>query len=723
MISILKQYKWQAVTALILTAIIVPQVAGAWVPGLSDIGLFLMLTAARITGWAGVLLNYAVDELVFNMGEKITTGFGLSIETSWSVIRDLMNLGFIFGLIYIGLQVILDAGTSHARRMLPPLIIAALLMNFSLFFTKVIVDFTNLAAAEIYQTVGFRDYSGGSTGMESAAINIGVSGAYMEIMGMKDLLSPNGQDGDELKGVLDAMCKEDTNCDITGLIYYFGATAFLLVAAYAFAMGAFMLISRFITLVLLMVFSPLMFAGMIFPKAQGYTSNWWKRFLNSAFFAPVYFLMLYIGWAIGSRAGVVDGSVIDGKGGDRFFSAAAGKYGSVDVILFFLIMIGFLIAAVQVGRKMSEAGSKGVMTAVDYGRRATIGAVAGSAAFAGRRSGGYAAQSYADSDFAKDSKFGRSLVGRQTLKGAKSVASSNFDMRTGAANLAGKFGGSGAKKAVERDLGTGSKKSYSKYIDDRNKQILKDTKDLGTRDVSKDEFDNYKSTAVANEVTAEKARIIAEQDRNINAVRERYKEDYAKLNDDRKEVEDLKAAPSLSPQMAVELAQKEAALKQKESNISEANKQIAVYERKKRNATSTAETAVEYSRQINRMNQLQRSSDFWSGRTLFGKAHVAAYPAAPTAAAKGLSVVGISAGSTPLMATAGAGAVGVTAARAQGYADQSAYRALLNEYGADGTKKKKASAEEKSLKKALQKFADKDANEDKKKEETNEDKE
>ncbi len=93
------------------------------------------------------LLNYAIAYLVIGMGDLIRTGgFGSQIETLWQLIRNLINVSFIFALIYIGITTILGVGGVNWKSALKNLIICALLVNFSLFFSKVIIDVANVTA-------------------------------------------------------------------------------------------------------------------------------------------------------------------------------------------------------------------------------------------------------------------------------------------------------------------------------------------------------------------------------------------------------------------------------------------------------------------------------------------------------------------------------------------------------------------------------------------------
>ncbi len=85
------------------------------------------------------------------MGAQINNStFGSTIDTMWTLIRDICNLAFIFGFIYVGIRTILDPDSVDPKRFLSKIIVGALLINFSLFFVKIIIDFSNFTALKIY---------------------------------------------------------------------------------------------------------------------------------------------------------------------------------------------------------------------------------------------------------------------------------------------------------------------------------------------------------------------------------------------------------------------------------------------------------------------------------------------------------------------------------------------------------------------------------------------
>jgi len=285
-----------------------------------------------LIGAGGVVLDYAVTEYVVGFGNTWgigATGIGGAIDLMWAMVRDIFNIGFIFGLVWLGFKMILRSDDSNTRRTLITLILAALLVNFSLFITKFVVDFTNLLATQI---VG---------AFTNAAGEVEISASFMQLFGLSSIWA-----GDD-----NALAS-----DIT-FMYIFGTAMVFMVGAFTFFAGGIMLIVRFAALCIYMVFSPLMFLGFVFPGLKSISSWYWSGFLGRAFFAPAYLMLIYL-------SAFVMGSY--NKDASDFTAAFAGTDGAAVATSIgpFILICVFLIASVVVASKMSTTGAS---TAISLG--------------------------------------------------------------------------------------------------------------------------------------------------------------------------------------------------------------------------------------------------------------------------------------------------------------------------------------------------------------------
>ncbi len=372
---------------------------------------------------AGLTFDTAVGLFIIQFGDQyLNTNLGWTIERLWTTVRDIFNLLFIFGLVYIGFQIILGTNESQAKRTIPLLIIAGLLVNFSLFIVKFIVDFANLAAYQIYTLFSA---IGANQAPATAVSNLGglpsISTAFLNSLGVGQILS------------VVAVNQE--------FLYLIGLLVIFAVLIYVFFMGAILITIRFAVLLMYIVFSPAMFLGWVFPGMQGITDKYWRGLLGQAFFAPALLFMLYLSYRVidgynaamrSSLYEINNGLVNSGANTDNAEAVVnqeqlVGAF--VDVMPFFVMVVVFLIASMVVARKMADSGGSMVMKINNYGIGKLNGALRGTGAFAGgvaAGAGGYMA--YKGIDKAANSNNAASrFVGRTlTFTGARDKAEKSF---------------------------------------------------------------------------------------------------------------------------------------------------------------------------------------------------------------------------------------------------------------------------------------------------------
>jgi hypothetical protein len=333
-----------AVLLLFITAITFPQLAAA--EGIFQSILWNGIVVGFLgffVGLAGWLLNIGVTEYVVGFGKSfLESGIGAAVDTLWIAVRDIFNISFIFGLVFIGFKMILDSDDSGTRRWLVHLILAAILVNFSLYFTKFVVDFSNLMATQIANT------------FSTTGTVIDISGAFMDRLG--------------ITSIFNAPKLTATGYGAYG--YIFGSMIMFIVMIFVFAAGGFMLIIRYVSLCFYMVLSPLMFIGWVFPQLQSYTDKYWRGFLGKSFFAPIYLLLVYFSYYIVTAFTNTKALT----GGMPDFSAGMGGDGTVVIDKFdqtfvpFIISCIFLIASIVVASKL---GADGAATAMNLGKNLT----------------------------------------------------------------------------------------------------------------------------------------------------------------------------------------------------------------------------------------------------------------------------------------------------------------------------------------------------------------
>lgn len=308
----------------------VPQVVVSDSSFLASLHGFVIALFGRLLAIGGGLLSVGVSDFVVGFGEiYLNGGVGVVVESTWATVRDIFNLTFIFGLVYIGLRMILFTDDAQSKRGLGYLIAAALLINFSLFIIKFIIDISNSLATVIYR--GF----GGE--------NLG--NVFMNLLQMSSITNA---------GSLSSITS-DTGL---GLSYIFGVIIIVGVASFVFAAGGILLIIRFVVLNFYLIFSPVMFLGWVFPGLNKFSSQYWSGFLRNAFMAPAYIFALYFTFLL---LGSYRYQLAPGTNLAQITTST--DYVSIGLAAgYYLLAIIMMVASIKVASNMGAFGASTVMS-------------------------------------------------------------------------------------------------------------------------------------------------------------------------------------------------------------------------------------------------------------------------------------------------------------------------------------------------------------------------
>lgn len=330
-----------------------------WVTGTGDFiygifGKFLWLTVVPLTGYVVWLTGAMIDQII-TLSSDAAFYNSDAIKNSWSILRDVANMTFIFILIYNGLKVILNQGNlATIKKVLGGVLLAAIFINFSLFFTKAVIDVSNITAAWFVQGI---HGIGGTTS---------VSYAVMGTLQMSKLAqSPMNQA---------SLSNFSAQSFATGL----AVIALNCVAAYVFFQVFFLLLGRLVAFMVLLVTAPIGFVGFLLPQLEEYGKKWWSELQSQAMLAPVFFLMLYIGLYIIDQTD----TFVFGSGAGATDPYTGSSFNATNYVMF-AVIITLLLKILDVSKKYSgEMGGKiGAVlksaTMVAFGGVAGLGSVAG----------------------------------------------------------------------------------------------------------------------------------------------------------------------------------------------------------------------------------------------------------------------------------------------------------------------------------------------------------
>ena len=544
---------------------------------------------------------------------------------------------------------ILDSGNSRAKQTLVSLIMAALLVNFSLFISKFVVDFSNRLASEV--AIAAFPAAGGDS--------VKISDTFFAHLGISETLQ-----------VPQTVATGGTE----PWAFIFGSAIFYLVAAFVFAAGGVMLIIRFVALSIFMVLSPFMFLGWVFPGMQGWTAKYWKGFLGRAFYAPVYIVLLFFAGSILQKmfAEGTGSSQVTTGGGGLLDAVTNNQNNLIEILGPFVLSIAFLLAAVIVAGKMSADGAGGVMKVGNSlrsgGRRLVGGATFGVGARVGRNTLGRGANAAVNNEKFK-AYTGRTALGRQLFKGVQTTAGSSFDARQ-----VGKVGKS-------LGIGEGSKGGFTKLAKDRAKAEDKFAKDIAANV----DFNDPKTQLDLQE----KAEVIklkkqGEIKKLENEKLERRKDpkwqqkqlDLGEKIDDLEEDIEKNGGVGTQEQL-IELEHLKSELEKDEFII---NKEIENLKKEQNDALNIAKGEMKFANELAYAEQLKRSEKFWQSLgTVAGSVGVGA------AAGAGALVFSATAPIAIPIALA-AGAASKLGSKGNAQLAKAGYKEIENRTGKDGTK-------------------------------------
>lgn len=313
------------------------------------LGIFQLFATAMV-GLSGLLLRFTVEYTVVNMQTRI--GEMVSIKTAWTAFRDLANMAFIFIILYTAIRTILDINSSNTKKMIVRVVIIGLLINFSLFFTKVTIDASNLLAIGFYNNiVGVQSDSlvGETIGAigNNNYFGVGIAGVFMEKLSILKVLTAEG-----LKNVI--------NTDpFQMFVSVFGGAIFMLIAAFIFFSVCFIFLIRFIVLIFLMILSPLAFVAMALPNDK-YSNKWWDALIGQCIFAPAFMALVWVSTVIlrGMNTGTGGAKAIT----DIFsMGKTPDDQGAILLLFNYCVALGMLVFSLIVARQFGASGAGSLM--------------------------------------------------------------------------------------------------------------------------------------------------------------------------------------------------------------------------------------------------------------------------------------------------------------------------------------------------------------------------
>lgn len=247
----------------------------------------VLVPSAWFARTAGELFDYFVQ---YSLDTNSYRGQDNFIERGWSIVRDIGNVLFIFALLYIAISHILNISTSNTKKLLIHVIIAALLINFSLFFSRIIIDGGNILARQFYNNIEIPN----DDNLEYKTISQGIVMHVnpQRILG-SELFQPRHSVGTPENPIAPGKVDNGYAATILGM-----ACAVNITLGITFLSVALLFVGRVIGLWFLMIFSPFALASKAMPNSGMFGSfgfnEWLKQTLSLSFMAPVFLFFLFL---------------------------------------------------------------------------------------------------------------------------------------------------------------------------------------------------------------------------------------------------------------------------------------------------------------------------------------------------------------------------------------------------------------------------------------------
>lgn len=264
---------------------------GDLVEGITNVGTYIITIPVRIVGFSwGIILSLLglIVGFLFFIAAGIMTWavdvcltvpitHGGIVDIGLTFTRDFANMCFILILVFIGLATILKIKDYEAKKILPLLIIVALLINFSQVLVGFIVDITNIVTNFFLTQMG--DFS------------------FEHFKDILELAWGPLQTSLELFAEFEHGFIEVIGTVIGLTLYGFALIAFYGFATIVYLFVVILLISRIIALWILMILAPIVFLFYILPATRKSWDEWWKQLIQwSIIGIPIGFFLYLSTW-------------------------------------------------------------------------------------------------------------------------------------------------------------------------------------------------------------------------------------------------------------------------------------------------------------------------------------------------------------------------------------------------------------------------------------------
>lgn len=339
---------------------------------------FLLFPSPLQANWALTVIGGLLGAIISGIGYLLVMAiYGLSsiaqyayfldsgaVSYGWVVVRDLCNMFFVVILLIIAFGTMLNLQEYNYKKLLPKLILMAILINFSKTICGILIDISQIVMLTF--VASFADIS---------------SATLFSVLGITDILQLNKT------ASKDAGFWTVIGAYLLGLFY-------VIIALIVIITMIVMLAMRIVMIWIYVVLSPLAYLLNAFPGGKKYHSQWWSEFIKNLIVGPVlaFFLWLSLAGLQADSKRAEDSKINEiakqefGKiTGDSDDMSGVTKATTPDGIIKFVIAIGMLVGGLKITSSIGgAAGSIAGKGMNSVNKAANIG-LKGAAAITGVR--------------------------------------------------------------------------------------------------------------------------------------------------------------------------------------------------------------------------------------------------------------------------------------------------------------------------------------------------
>lgn len=446
---------------------------------------FLFSLSGQLLDWA---MGFTLDS---NSYKGSSAAF---VEQGWKITRDIANILFIFILLWTGISTILGSHSVNAKKTIGMTIIIALLLNFSLFFARVIIDASNILGGVFYNNIGTNDTSNVQNPWISENTK-NISVAIVSTFNPQKVF----EQASTLKLTSQSGVPEAVGVNGTPPPLQFGIISLIMsiincVGIWVFVSVAFLFLARVAGLWILMIFAPVAFISYLMPGSSGgmlgemHHTKWWGTLAKQAFVVPIFMFFMYLILTFMNT---------------NFFKDLGSDKTTSQIILGVIIPLAIIAVlltkarsiAVEWSGKVGEIASKGAVLAGGL----AVGLASGGVALVGRNTVGKYAMSVANDEKLKARAVAGDKGAQRRLDRANALAKNSFDFRqTKALKLAGSSTGMDFNKGLsfvnlESDKFKGGRKAqFDHEVEHEQKRLASYQMSGATAQAQDKKVANYK---------------------------------------------------------------------------------------------------------------------------------------------------------------------------------------------------------------------------------------